>query len=102
MDKSGRMSFLHRLAGLTLRDGVRSSEIWSELGVKPLLLHVERRLGHLIRMHPGPLFLEVFFHTLEVLDILSGLRTSLLQEEQENVAWERDIRITLLSLQPPG
>jgi len=36
------VSFLRRVAGLSLRDRVRSSDIWRELGVEPLLLRVER------------------------------------------------------------
>ena len=46
------MSFLRRVAGRSLRDRVRSSVTREELGVEPLLLHVERsqlRLGHLFR-----------------------------------------------------
>ncbi|TWW73375.1 hypothetical protein D4764_15G0007690 [Takifugu flavidus] len=58
------MSFLLRVAGLSLRDRVRSSAIWEELGVEPLLLRVERSqmrwLGHLVRMPPGRLPGEVF------------------------------------------
>ncbi|TWW55912.1 hypothetical protein D4764_09G0009620 [Takifugu flavidus] len=55
------MSFLRRVAGLSLRD---SSDIREELGVEPLLLHIERSqlgwLGHLARMPSGRLPLEVF------------------------------------------
>jgi len=58
------MSFLGRVAGLSLRDRVRSSDIRRELGVDPLLPRVERSQlrwsGHLIRMPPGRLPLEVF------------------------------------------
>jgi len=58
------MSFLRRVAGLSLRDRVRSLEIRRELGVEPPLLHIERSqlrwFGHLIRMPPGRLLLEVF------------------------------------------
>ncbi|MDF4355499.1 hypothetical protein P3445_23705, partial [Vibrio parahaemolyticus] len=58
------MSFLRGVAGLSLRDRVRSSDIWRELGVEPLLLHIERgRLrwfGHLVRMPSGSLPWEVF------------------------------------------
>ncbi|TWW77580.1 hypothetical protein D4764_12G0009700 [Takifugu flavidus] len=54
------MSFLRRVAGLSLRDRVRSSAIREALGVEPLLLHVERSqmrwLGHLVRMPPGEVF----------------------------------------------
>ncbi|TWW54837.1 hypothetical protein D4764_0216900 [Takifugu flavidus] len=38
------MSFLPRVAGLSLRDRVRSSDIREELGVEPLLLHIERKV----------------------------------------------------------
>ncbi|KAK7906634.1 hypothetical protein WMY93_015246 [Mugilogobius chulae] len=58
------MSFLRRVAGRSLRDRVRSSVTREELGVEPLLLHVERSqlrwLGHLFRMPPGRLPGEVF------------------------------------------
>ncbi|KAK3561495.1 hypothetical protein QTP86_005996 [Hemibagrus guttatus] len=58
------MSFLCRVAGRSLRDRVRSSVTWEELGVEPLLLHIEtgqlRWLGHLFRMPPGRLPGEVF------------------------------------------
>jgi len=36
------MSFLRRVAGLSLRDRVRNSDIRRELGVEPLLLRIER------------------------------------------------------------
>ncbi|TWW55039.1 hypothetical protein D4764_09G0000880 [Takifugu flavidus] len=59
-----KMSFLRRVAGLSLRDRVRSSAIREELGVEPLLLRVERSqmrwLGHLVRMPPGRLPGDVF------------------------------------------
>ncbi|KAK7940110.1 hypothetical protein WMY93_003436 [Mugilogobius chulae] len=58
------MSFLRRVAGRSLRDRVRSSVTREELGVEPLLLHIERGqlrwLGHLYRMPPGRLPGEVF------------------------------------------
>ena len=40
--QAAEMSFLRRVAGLSLRDRVRSSVIREELGVDPLLLHIER------------------------------------------------------------
>uniref|UniRef100_A0AAV2MIF0 Reverse transcriptase domain-containing protein n=1 Tax=Knipowitschia caucasica TaxID=637954 RepID=A0AAV2MIF0_KNICA len=59
-----KMSFLRRVAGRSLRDRLRSSVTREELGVEPLLLHVERNqlrwLGHLFRMPPGRLPGEVF------------------------------------------
>ncbi len=55
--QAGIMSFLRMVAGLSLRDRVRSSDISEELGVEPLLLCIERRhlrwFGHLIRMPPA-------------------------------------------------
>ncbi|TWW74357.1 hypothetical protein D4764_14G0003580 [Takifugu flavidus] len=62
--QAAEMSFLRRVAGLSLRDRVRSSDIREGLGVEPLLLHIERSqlgwLGHLARMPSGRLPLEVF------------------------------------------
>uniref|UniRef100_A0A8C6KM13 Reverse transcriptase domain-containing protein n=1 Tax=Nothobranchius furzeri TaxID=105023 RepID=A0A8C6KM13_NOTFU len=57
--QAAKMSFLRRVAGLSLRIRVRSSEIREGLGVEPLLLQIERSqlrwFGHLIRMPPGRL-----------------------------------------------
>ena len=39
--QEAEMGFLHRVAGLSLGDRVRSSVIWERLKVEPLLLHVE-------------------------------------------------------------
>ncbi|TWW58244.1 hypothetical protein D4764_07G0009630 [Takifugu flavidus] len=62
--QAAELSFLRRVAGLSLRDKVRSSDIREGLGVEPLLLHIERSqsgwLGHLARMPSGCLPLEVF------------------------------------------
>ncbi|KAK3551449.1 hypothetical protein QTP70_017426, partial [Hemibagrus guttatus] len=62
--QAAEMSFLRRVAGHSLRDRVRSSVTWEELGVEPLLLHIERGqlrwLGHLFWMPPGRLPREVF------------------------------------------
>ena len=62
--QAAEISFLHRVAGLSLRERVRSSVIREELGVDPLLLCVARSqarwLGHLVRMPPGRLPGEVF------------------------------------------
>ncbi|KAL0184943.1 hypothetical protein M9458_020639, partial [Cirrhinus mrigala] len=61
--QAAEMSFLRRVAGRSLRDRVRSSVTREELGVDPLLLHIERGqlrwLGHLFRMPPGRLPGEV-------------------------------------------
>ena len=80
---------LRRVAGLSLRDRVRSLVIREELGVDPLLLRVERSqmswLGHLVRMPQGRLPGEVFRarpigpgktqDTLERLCLSAGLGT---------------------------
>uniref|UniRef100_A0A8C6M4A0 Reverse transcriptase domain-containing protein n=1 Tax=Nothobranchius furzeri TaxID=105023 RepID=A0A8C6M4A0_NOTFU len=81
--KAVEMSFLRRVAGLSLRDRVRSSDIREGLGVEPLLLRIERSqlrwFGHLVRMPPGRLPGEVFRacpgstqDTLERLHLQSG------------------------------
>uniref|UniRef100_A0A3Q3XBL8 RING-type domain-containing protein n=1 Tax=Mola mola TaxID=94237 RepID=A0A3Q3XBL8_MOLML len=61
--QAAEMSFLRRVAGLSLRDRVRSTDIREELRVEPLLLRVERSqlrwFGHLGRMPPGRLPGEV-------------------------------------------
>ncbi|KAK3564029.1 hypothetical protein QTP86_006952 [Hemibagrus guttatus] len=63
--QAAEMSFLRRVAGHSLRDRVRSSVIQEELGVEPLLLHIERGqlrwLGHLFRLPLGRLPGEVFW-----------------------------------------
>ena len=62
--QAAEIGFLRKLAGLSLRDKVRSSDIQRELGVEPLVLHVDRCQlrwhGRLIRMPPGRLPVEVF------------------------------------------
>uniref|UniRef100_A0A8C6Q6A0 Reverse transcriptase domain-containing protein n=1 Tax=Nothobranchius furzeri TaxID=105023 RepID=A0A8C6Q6A0_NOTFU len=62
--QAAEMSFLRRVAGLSLRDRVRSSDIREGLGVEPLLLRIERSqmrwFGDLVRMPPGCLPGEVF------------------------------------------
>ncbi|TWW73546.1 hypothetical protein D4764_15G0009400 [Takifugu flavidus] len=62
--QAAKMSLHRKVARLNLRDRVRSSDTREELGVEPLLLHIERSqlgwLGHLGRMSSGHLPLEVF------------------------------------------
>ncbi|KAK3533462.1 hypothetical protein QTP70_022244 [Hemibagrus guttatus] len=62
--QAAEMSFFRRVAGRSLKDRVRSSVTREELGVEPLLLHIERGqlrwLGHLFRMPRGRLPGEVF------------------------------------------
>ena len=54
--QAAEMSFLRRVAGVSLRDRVRSSVTRERLGVEPLLLRLERSqlrwFGHLVRMPP--------------------------------------------------
>ena len=54
--QAAEMSFLRRVAGISLRDRVRSSITRERLGVEPLLLNLERSqlrwFGHLVRMPP--------------------------------------------------
>ena len=62
--QAAKTSFLRRVAGRSVRDRVKRSVTQEELGVEPLLLHIERRqlrwLGHLFRMPPECLPQEVF------------------------------------------
>ncbi|KAI3362885.1 hypothetical protein L3Q82_001925 [Scortum barcoo] len=114
------MSFLRRVAGRSLRDRVRSSVTREELGVEPLLLHIERSqlrwLGHLFRMPPGRLPREVFQacptgrrpqgktqDTLERLCLSAGLGTPRGPpgEELEEVSGVREVWASLLRLLPP-
>ncbi|KAK0135722.1 hypothetical protein N1851_028399 [Merluccius polli] len=96
------MSFLRRVAGLSLRDRVRSSVIREELGVDPLLLRVERSqmrwLGHLVRMPPGRLPGHVPLvgdpgedpgHAGETMSLWE--RLGIPQEELDEVAGEREV-----------
>ncbi|KAK3506845.1 hypothetical protein QTP70_029252 [Hemibagrus guttatus] len=77
--QAAEMSFLHSVAGRSLRDRVRSSVTWEELGVEPLLLHIERGqlrwLGHLSRMPPGRLPREVYAPMGRDLCLLADLGT---------------------------
>ena len=117
--QAAEMSFLRRVAGLTLRDRVRSTDIREELGVEPLLLHVERSqlrwFGHLIRMSPGRLPLEVFrarptgrrprgrprARWRDYISLLAWERLGIPQGELEGVAGVKDVWRSLLSLLPP-
>jgi len=93
------------VAGLSLRDRLRSSDIERELGVEPLLLHVERSqlrwFGHLIRMPPGRQLFRGFPGRSNweetpgnSQDKLEGLY--LPQNELLSVAVERDVWVSLL------
>ncbi|TWW63109.1 hypothetical protein D4764_03G0001170 [Takifugu flavidus] len=117
--QAAKMSFLRWVAGLSLRDRVRSSAIREELGVEPLLLRFERSqmrwLGHLVRMPPGRLPGEVFRacpsgrrppgrpRTLwrDYVSQLVWERLGILPDELEEVTGEREVWASLLKLLPP-
>ena len=117
--QAAEMGFLRRVAGVSLRDRVRSSVIREELGVEPLLLCVERSqlrwFGHLVRMPPGRLPREVFqarpagrrprgrprTRWRDYISNLAWERLGIPQSELVNVAWEREVWGPLLELLPP-
>ncbi|KAK3523553.1 hypothetical protein QTP70_002456 [Hemibagrus guttatus] len=117
--QAAEMSFLRRVAGRSLRDRVRSSVTREELGVEPLLLHIERGqlrwLGHLFRMPPGRLPGEVFracptgkrsrgrprTRWRDYVFRLAWERLGVPPEELEEVAREMEVWASLLRLLPP-
>ncbi|TWW69275.1 hypothetical protein D4764_18G0000810 [Takifugu flavidus] len=117
--QAAEMSFLRRVAGLSLRDRVRSSAIREELGVEPLLLRIERSqmrwLGHLVRMPPGRHPGEVFracpsgrrppgrprTRWRDYVSRLVWERLGIPPDELEEVAGEREVWASLLRLLPP-
>ncbi|KAK3566414.1 hypothetical protein QTP86_032266 [Hemibagrus guttatus] len=117
--QAAEISFLRRVAGRSLRDRVRSSVTRVELGVEPLLLHIERgqlrRLWHLFRMPPGCLPGEVFWacptgkrprgrprtRWRDYVSRLAWERLGVPPEELEEVSGEREVWASLLRLLPP-
>ncbi|TWW64333.1 hypothetical protein D4764_03G0013410 [Takifugu flavidus] len=117
--QAAEMSFLLRVAELSLRDRVRSSAIREEVGVEPLLLHIERSqmrwLGHLVRMPPGRLPGEVFracpscrrpprrprTRWRDCVSRLVSERLGIPPDELEEVAREREVLASLLRLLSP-
>ncbi|KAK3544435.1 hypothetical protein QTP86_012124 [Hemibagrus guttatus] len=113
------MSFLRRVAGRSLRDRIRSSVTQEELGVEPLLFHIEkgqlRWLGHLFRMPPGRLPGEVFracptgkrprgrprTRWRHYVSRLAWERLRVPPEELEEVCGESEVWASLLRLLPP-
>ncbi|KAK3553774.1 hypothetical protein QTP70_009300 [Hemibagrus guttatus] len=96
--QAAEMSFLCRVAERSLRDRVRSSVTREELGVEPLLLHIEkgqlRWLGHLPRGRARTRWR----------DYVSRLAWECLgvpPEELEEVSGEREVWASLLRLLPP-
>ncbi|KAK3544083.1 hypothetical protein QTP86_001214 [Hemibagrus guttatus] len=120
--QAAEMSFLCRVAGRSLRDRVRSSVTREELGVEPLLLHIERGrlrwLGHLFRMPPVRLPGEVFracptgkrprgrprTRWRDYVSRLAWERLGVPPEELEEVSGEREVWASLFRLLPlrPG
>ena len=116
------ISFLHRVAGHTLRYRVRSSVTREELGVQPLLLHIQRDqlrwIRHLFQMPPGRLPGEVFracparrrpqgrprTRWRDYVSQLAWERLGVPPEELEEVSGEREVWASLLRLLPlrPG
>nr|XP_054589577.1 uncharacterized protein LOC129153652 isoform X2 [Nothobranchius furzeri] len=117
--QAAEMSFLRRVAGLSLRDRVRSSDIREGLGVEPLLLRIERSqlrwFGHLVRMPPGRLPGEVFRACPAVrrppgrprtrwrgyISNLVRERLGVLPEELVEKAGERTVWSSLVGMLPP-
>uniref|UniRef100_A0A3B5B951 Carbonyl reductase [NADPH] 1-like n=1 Tax=Stegastes partitus TaxID=144197 RepID=A0A3B5B951_9TELE len=116
--QAAEMSFLCRVAGLSLKDRVRSSDIQRELGVEPLLLCVERSqlrwYGRLIWMPPERLPLEVFqthppgrrpwgrprTRRRDYISRLAWERLGISQAELESVVGRREVWNDLLCLLP--
>ncbi|TWW71147.1 hypothetical protein D4764_17G0006300 [Takifugu flavidus] len=108
-----------RVAGLSLRDRVRSSDIREELRVEPLLLHIKRSqlgwLGHLARMPSVCLPLEVFWtcptgrrpcawprtRWRDYISRLAWERLGVPPEELMEVAGKKAVWASLLKLLPP-
>ncbi|KAK5915715.1 hypothetical protein CesoFtcFv8_001281 [Champsocephalus esox] len=117
--QAAEMGFLRRVAGVSLRDKVRSSVIREGLGVEPLLLRVKRSqlrwFGHLVRMPPGHLPREVFqarpagkrprgrprTRWRDYISSLAWERLGIPQSELVDVAREKKVWGTLLELLPP-
>uniref|UniRef100_A0A8C6P7M2 Reverse transcriptase domain-containing protein n=1 Tax=Nothobranchius furzeri TaxID=105023 RepID=A0A8C6P7M2_NOTFU len=117
--QAAEKSFLRRMAGLSLRDRVRSSVIREGLGVDPLLLHIERSqlrwLVHLVKMPPGRLPGEVFrarptgrrptgrprTQWRDYVSHPARERLGIPPEELAQVAGEREVWASLLRLLPP-
>ena len=117
--QAAEMRYLRRVAGLTLRDGVRSSAIREDLEVESLLLRVERSqlrwFGHLIRMSPGRLPVELFrarpigrrprgrprTRWRDYISSLAEERLGIPPAELESVAEDREVWSGQLDVLPP-
>ena len=107
------------MAGISLRDRVRSSVIRERLGVEPLLLHLERSqlrwFGHLVQMPPECLPREVLdacptgkrprgrprARWRDYISTLARERLGIPQDEVVDVAREREEWSSRLELLPP-
>ncbi|TWW71551.1 hypothetical protein D4764_16G0000480 [Takifugu flavidus] len=92
--QTSEMSFLHRMAGLSLRDRVKSSAIREEPGVEPLLLQVERSQ---MRRPPG----RPRTRWRDYVSRLAWERLGIPPDVLEEVAGEREVWASLLRLLPP-
>ncbi|TWW67330.1 hypothetical protein D4764_02G0003710 [Takifugu flavidus] len=92
--QAAEMSFLRRVAGLSLRDRARSSAIREELGIEPLLLRVERSQ---MRRPPG----RPRTRWGDYVSQLAWERLGIPLDELEEVAGEREVWASLLRLLPP-
>ena len=117
--QAAEMRFLRRVAGLSLRDRVRSSDIREGLKVESLLLRVERSqlrwVGHLNRMPSGRLPREVYqtgptgkrppgrprLSWRKYISALAEERLGIPESELANAAGERKTWSQMLDLLPP-
>ncbi|KAL4004686.1 hepatocyte cell adhesion molecule [Sarotherodon galilaeus] len=95
--QAAEMGFLRRVAGLSLRDRVRSLAIQEGLRVETLLLHIERSqlswFGHLMRMPPERLLSEVF-RACPTERRLQGRTRTRWRDYISWLAWEHQPRIS--------
>ena len=117
--QAAEMGFLRRVAGISLRDRVRSSITRERLGVEPLLLHLERSqlrwFGHLVWMPPERLPRKVLdarptgrrprgrpkTRWKDYISRLAWERLGILPEGVEEVAQDKEIWRSQLELLPP-
>ena len=117
--QAAEMSFLRRVAGISLRDRVRSSVTRERLGLEPLLLRLERSqlrwFRHLVRMPLERLPREVLeacptggrprgrprTRWRDYINSLAWDRLGIPQDQVANVAREREIWSDLVELLPP-
>ena len=116
--QAAEMSFLRRVADVSLRDRVRSAVTREGLGVEPLLLRLERSqlrwFGHLVRMPLERLPREVLearptgrrprgrprTRWRDYIDSLASYHLGILQEEVEDVARDREVWSFLVEMLP--